>query len=85
MQTNTVAHNVNELFEHVARATNASLFFHFCEARLRLGRLTNDFSQWLHDIGEFELAAAIERLNPYALTFEELREQISSLAPKQIA
>ena len=36
----------------IEQVTNACLHFHFFEARLRLERPTNDFSQWLRDLGE---------------------------------
>ena len=76
MPTGLVAHDVPEFFQQVARVTNSCLHFHFFEARLRLERPTNDFSQWLKQLGEPKLARAIDRLRPYAMTLDELREQI---------
>jgi hypothetical protein len=73
------AHDVAEFFEQVGRVTNASLHFHFFEARLRLERPTNDFSQWLRDRGEPRLARALDRLNPYLMTLKELKEEIVKL------
>ena len=74
--TGFVAHDARELFEMVGRVTDASLYFHFFQARLRLERPTNDFSAWLQNHGEPRLAQAIDRLNPYDATLAELREQI---------
>jgi hypothetical protein len=51
--------------------------FHFCEASLE--RPTNDFSQWLADLGETRLALAIDKLNPYVMTLEELKAEIIKL------
>jgi hypothetical protein len=62
--------------------TNACLHFHFFEARLRLERPTNDFSQWLADLGETRLALKIDKLNPYAMTLEELKHEIVKLGRK---
>lgn len=79
MPTGVVAHNVAEFFEQLAHVTNACLHFHFFEARLRLERPTNDFSQWLKDLGETRMARAIDRLNPYVMTLDELRGEIIKL------
>jgi uncharacterized protein DUF5752 len=83
MPTGVVAHDVSEFFEQLGRVTNACLHFHFFEARLRLERPTNDFSQWLKDLGETRLAKEIDNLNPYAMTLDELKEQISKLSRRR--
>ena len=79
MPTGMVAHNVPEFFEEIAQVSNSCLHFHFFEARLRLERPTNDFSKWLSDLGETKLASAIDKLDPYAVTLDELKEQIMQL------
>jgi hypothetical protein len=79
MPTGMVAHNVPEFFEDIAQVSNSCLHFHFFEARLRLERPTNDFSKWLSDLGETKLASAIDKLDPYAVTLDELKEQIMQL------
>ena len=76
LPTGLVAESVDDFFEKMRDLSNASLYFHFFEARLRLGRRTNDFSRWLTDQGRGDLADAIDRLNPYTRTLEELREDI---------
>lgn len=83
MPTGTVAHDVPEFFEQLTRVTNSCLHFHFFEARLRLERPTNDFSQWLTDLGEARLARAIDRLNPYVMTLDELKAEIIRLRRKR--
>jgi len=85
MPTGIIAYTVDELFEQVRHITNISLFFHFLEARLRLGRPTNDFSHWLSAMGERPLAEAIDRLNPYVVSLDELREQIVAIRQKHRA
>ena len=74
-----IAHDVPEFFEMLPLISNASLYFHFFEARLRLGRRTNDFSRWLKDRGREELALKIDQLNPYSRTLDELRSAIIQL------
>src|SRR5205807_2550075 len=50
-----------------------SVAYHYLEARLRLGRPSNDFSDWLAALGENSLAESINALNPYAVTLDELK------------
>jgi hypothetical protein len=79
LPTGAVAHDVPSFFEEIARVSNACLYFHFFESRLRLERPANDFSQWLADLGETRLARAIDKLNPYVMTLDELKDQITKL------
>ena len=79
LPTGIVADDVDDFFLKVASLSHAALYFHFFEARLRLGRRTNDFSRWLADRGRPDLAAAIDALNPYVRTLDELRQDIVQL------
>jgi hypothetical protein len=79
MPTGVVANGVDEFFQKIGEISNASLFCHFFEARLRLERATNDFSLWLRDLGEDRLAREIDRRDPYTMTLDELREEIVRL------
>ncbi|MEW5975567.1 MAG: DUF5752 family protein [Acidobacteriota bacterium] len=82
LPTGVVAHGVEDFFEKLTSVTIGSLYFHFFEARLRLERLTNDFSYWLEGRGEEGLARAIERLDPYVMSLEELRSEIIKLGTR---
>ena len=82
MPNGLVAVDVPDFFRVVDQVTNACLHFHFFEARLRLGRPTNDFSQWLADLGETRLARKIDKLNPYAMTLDELKHEIVKVGRK---
>ena len=77
--TGLVAQDIPDFFEKLPHVTTASLYFHFFEARLRLRRRTNDFSRWLKDRGRPDLAVAIDRLDPYVRTLDELRLDILTL------
>jgi hypothetical protein len=79
MRTGLVARDPKEFFEVLPQVTNVSLFFHLFEARLRLGRPTNDFSQWLAWRGEELLANSINALDPYSMTLDEFKERIIAL------
>ncbi len=71
-----------DFFVKFRQITPLSLFYHFFEARLRLERATNDFSHWMSRWGETKLAAAIDRLDPYSMNIQELKERILSLFPQ---
>lgn len=79
MPTGIVASDVAEFVARLPHVTNSSLYFHFFEARLRLERPTNDFSFWLLGRGEEDLAIAVDRLNPYSMTLDELKAAIVEL------
>ena len=79
LPTGIVANDVDDFFRKVAAISHASLYFHFFEARLRLGRQTSDFSRWLTDRGRADLASAIDALNPYVRSLDELRRDIVQL------
>lgn len=83
MPTGIVARDLPEFVADLSRISTISLFFHFLEARLRLERATNDFSHWLTERGEHDLARAIDRLDPYSMTLEELRQEIIRLAERR--
>jgi hypothetical protein len=79
MPTGLTAADPAEFFAVMPHVTNVSLFFHLFGARLRLELPSNDFSQWLAWRGEANLAAAIDRLDPYSMTLDELRDRIVEL------
>ena len=79
MPSGIVAEDIPDFFAKLPGVANTSLYFHFFEARLRLGRETNDFSAWLAYRGAEELARAIDRLNPYRMSLDELRDRIARL------
>ena len=79
------AANLNEFCEALKSVTVDSIYFHIFEARLRLGKTTNDFSEWIDGcLNEPKIASAIARLDPYTYTLEELRESIIRLVRKDI-
>lgn len=57
-----------------------SLYYHFFDARLRLGRKTNDFSNWIRsNFGNERLAREIEMLDPYFMSLDQLKKRIIGL------
>lgn len=67
------------------QVTVHSIHHHFIEARLRLHRMSNDFSQWLEEeVGLPEVADEIERIDIYANTMEGVRRQIAHIISKNM-
>jgi len=85
MPTGLVAYDLSEFADSVERIGFGSLAFHFFDARLRLERGENDFSEWLRARGEDALAAAIARLDPYTHTMDGLRKEVVRLVRRRIA
>jgi hypothetical protein len=82
MSTGQVAQSVEEFFRLLPSISKPSLYFHFIESRLRLDLKTNDFSNWLDGRGEPALARAINALNPYVRTLDELKAEMAALGGK---
>jgi len=78
--TARVANNLEEFVKIMEKITIESIYFHVFEARLRLERPTNDFSEWMEEsLGCKDIADEIARLDPYTYTMEELRKRIISI------
>ena len=62
-----------------------SIHHHFIEARLRLRRMSNDFSNWLEqEVGLKQPADSIERIDIYTNTMEGVRLQIAHIVSQAI-
>ncbi|MCD6133410.1 MAG: hypothetical protein J7J16_03740 [Deltaproteobacteria bacterium] len=83
LPTPYIAHNLKEFKEILRKISKSSLYFHIFEARIRLGKVDNDFSRWLRDLGKDRIAAEISHLDPYTYTLEGLREKIISIICKE--
>ncbi|PIS29039.1 hypothetical protein COT42_06310 [Candidatus Saganbacteria bacterium CG08_land_8_20_14_0_20_45_16] len=68
---------LKEFSEALKQVGMRSLYYHFFDARLRLGHKTNDFSHWISFALELpKVAEKIERLDPYFMTMDQLRDKI---------
>lgn len=86
LPTNYVAYDLQEFAEILKKITVDSIYFHIFEARLRLGRAMNDFSNWIgSSLDNKALAGEISRLDPYTHTLEELRTIMVRLIERRIA
>ena len=82
--TDLHAADVSEFIQALRVISINSLYYHIFESRLRLGKVSNDFSLWLESIGQKELAAQIAKLDPYTITLESLRKKIISIMEKHV-
>lgn len=85
LPTAFVADSLSKFLEGVNHVSVHSIHHHFIEARLRLHRMSNDFSQWMEEeIGLPELADAIEHIDIYTNTMEGVRRQIARVVKQAL-
>ena len=81
-------HSAGDLEEFVHILKNISIdsiYFHIFEARLRIGKKTNDLSYWIENsLENKKLADSISRLDPYTYTLDDLRRTIIEKVSKHI-
>ena len=83
--TGHVAHDLREFANGMEKIGFGSLAFHIFDARLRLRKGENDFSEWLAaELGEASLAHAIARLDPYTYTLDGLRKEVVRLVRRRL-
>lgn len=76
--------NLAEFLMAVKYVNPGSLYYHFYEAKIRLGEGVNDFSAWIEtSLGKKELAERIKGIDPFMFTLEEIREHIAALVEKE--
>jgi len=74
LPTGSKARDLAEFLSVIKTVSINSIYFHMFEARMRLERGENDFSNWFEGIGNKDLAAEVARLDPYTMTLEGLRK-----------
>jgi hypothetical protein len=85
LPTPFVPDTVSGFIDGLRQVSVHSIHHHFIEARLRLQRMSNDFSQWLEEeVGLRETALAIERIDIYTNTLDGVRQQIARLVGQAV-
>lgn len=85
MPTALMASTLAEFAATLERVSLASLYFHLFDARLRLGRPTNDFARWLDEQWhEAALAAEVAAVDPYANSLDTVRSQVVALVRQRL-
>jgi len=86
LPTEYVANDLQEFRDILKQIAIDSIYFHIFEAKLRLGKKTNDFSYWIENsLGDKKLAQEISEFDPYTRTLEDLRRTIIRLIERRIA
>ncbi|MBD3238005.1 MAG: hypothetical protein GF330_15000 [Candidatus Eisenbacteria bacterium] len=79
--TGAMVEEPRQLAEVVPRMSSGSIFYHFIDAQRRTPDHTDDFSQWLADLGDryAELRERIVAIDPYFASIRQLRGELSEL------
>jgi hypothetical protein len=78
-------HNLAEFLIAIKYVGEPSLYYHFFEARMRLGSGVDDFSKWMEEaFGKKELAAKIRGIDPLMHTLEGIREHLVDAVEEEV-
>jgi hypothetical protein len=71
------ARNLAEFLMALKYIDAESIYYHFFEARMRLGQAVDDFSKWVADVLEFkDLAEKMQSIDPFMHNMEGIREHL---------
>jgi hypothetical protein len=85
LPTAFIADSLRSFLKGLNQVSVHSIHHHFIEARLRLHRMSNDFSQWMEEeIGLPDAADAIEHIDIYTNTMEGVRLQIARIVKQAL-
>lgn len=85
LPTNYAAYDLKEFADILGKITIDAIYYHVFEARLRLERTANDFSNWIEtSIGDSKLAKEISKLDPYTFTLEGLRDKMIKIIKRRL-
>ena len=79
------ARNLSEFFAAIKYIEEDCIYYHFYEARIRLGRESDDFSRWFeYTLGEKDLAGKIRAVDPLMYSVEQIRTFIAGLVEEEV-
>lgn len=79
------ARNLAEFLTAIKYIDVGSIYYHFFEARVRLGGGIDDFSRWIEDaFGKKELVESIRAIDPFMHNLEEIREHIEEAVEEEV-
>lgn len=83
--TDIEAAQIHDFAQKLKTVDYSSIYFHFYESRLRLGRPADDFSEFLSTtLDSPGVAAKIKSLDPYMYSTEVLRDKIVKLVEEAL-
>ncbi len=79
------AKNLAEFLTAIKFIDTGCIYYHFYEARMRLGGGIDDFSRWIEDAFEKkELANKIRGIDPFMHNIEEIREHLLEAVEEEV-
>ena len=79
------ARNLAEFLMALRYVDRSSIYYHFYEARTRLGGGADDFSKWISgSLGQKDLGEKIKSIDPFMHTLEGIREHILEAVEEQV-
>ncbi len=80
-----VARNLAEFMIAIQHVDPASIYFHFFEARSRLGQSVDDFSKWVEEVlGKDDLAEKIRAIDLFMHNIDGIREHLEELITEEV-
>jgi hypothetical protein len=77
--------NLAEFLIAVKYIDNASIYYHFYEARTRLGSGVDDFSKWFEEVlGKSELSENIRSIDPFMHNIEGIRQHLEEYIDEEV-
>lgn len=77
--------NLAEFLIAIKYIDPSSIYYHFYEARVRLGGGMDDFSKWIEDaLQKEELAGKIRAIDPFMHSIEGIREHIAKAVEEEV-
>ena len=79
------ARNLAEFLTAIRYVNTGPIYYHFYEARMRLGKGIDDFSRWIEDVFEKKnLAESIRAIDPFMHTIEGIKEHIIEAVEEEV-
>jgi len=79
------ARNLAEFLVALKHIDAGSIYFHFYEARIRLGGGVDDFSKWIEEVlGKKKLADKIRSIDPFMHSIEGIRKHIEEFVEEEV-
>jgi len=79
------AENLAEFLFAIKYVDASSIYYHFYEARTRLGGIIDDFSAWIENaFGKQDIAEQLRAIDPYMHTIEGIRVHIIEVVDKEV-
>ncbi|MBP1733394.1 MAG: hypothetical protein H6Q55_3823 [Deltaproteobacteria bacterium] len=77
--------NLAEFLAAIKYVDAASIYYHFFEARMRLGSGKDDFSSWMDEtLGKTELALKVRSIDPFMHSLEDIRRHVADAVEKVV-